>query len=140
MDSFRQANRWRLLLWGLFLSLALLCAQGAKLHTHNFDHGCNDYHSCSHSIDKTEAHAHFTYDTSHKEHHDGALSKIDISPDQLFKNTHYKKLFAIALFALFFALMAFISSRQPVQRCQKSKLTLKDYYLLSPPLRAPPQH
>jgi len=149
MTFFRLTNKPVLLLWSLLLSLSLLCAQGAKLHTHNLDHGHNDhpndYHSHIHSIiDEAGDHghlskAHFTHDTSHNDHHDGVISEVDISPDGLLKNAN-DNVFEIVLFALFFTLMIFVSSRQLVQRCRESKLILHRYYVLSPPLRAPPQH
>ena len=135
-------------MWSLLLSLALLCAQGVKLHVHHLDHGHdnhpNNYHSHIHAIDKAGDHdhlskAHFTHDTSHNDHHDGVVSEVDISPDGVLKNANYS-VFALALFALFFTLVIFVSSRQLVQRCRESKLILRSYYLLSPPLRAPPQY
>ncbi|MCF6336458.1 MAG: hypothetical protein L3J84_00695 [Gammaproteobacteria bacterium] len=133
-------------MWALLLSLALLCAQGTKLHVHNLDHGHNNHLINDHThdaIDKAANHsylskAHFTHDTSH-DHHGSVVSEVDISPDGVLKNTN-NSVFSIALFALFFTLITFISSRQLVQRCRESKLTLHSDYLLSPPLRAPPQH
>ncbi len=147
MNSFRQIDRRTLLLWVLLLSLALLCAQGAKLHVHNLDHGQdnhhNDYHSHTHdAIDEVVDHghlskAHFTHDTSHNDHHDGVVSEVDVTPDGLLKNTN-NNVFAIALFVLFFTLITFVSSRQSVQRCRERKLVRHSRYVLSPPLRAPP--
>ncbi len=142
MNSFRQRNRRTLLLWSLLLCLALLFAQGVKLHVHSLDHGHDNHHS--HAINEAGDHghlskAHFTHDTSHNDHHDGVVSEVDISPDGLLKNVQ-NNFFAIALFALFFTLMTFVSSRQLVQYCRESKLILHSYYVLSPPLRAPPQH
>ncbi len=127
-------------MWNLLLSLSLLCAQGVKLHVHNLDHEHDNHHS--HSIDEAGDHshlskAHFAHDTSHNEQHDGVVSEVDISPNGLLKNTH-NNIFAVALFALFFTLMIFVSSRQFIQRSRESKLILHRYYVLSPPLRAPP--
>ncbi|VAW86310.1 hypothetical protein MNBD_GAMMA16-143 [hydrothermal vent metagenome] len=127
MDYFRQTNRRALLSWALLLSLALLCAQGVKLHVHAIDEVGDD------------SKAHFAHDTSHSDHHDGVIPKIDISPDGLLKNTH-NNVFAIVLFALFFTWMIFISSRPLVHYRRESKLILHSFYVLSPPLRAPPQH
>ena len=113
------------------------------LHVHNSDHEHNDQPN-GHLINEAGSHehlskAHFISATSHDDHHDDLLSEIDISPDGLLKNFN-SNAFAIAFFALFFTLMIFASSRQLVQRCRESKLILQSYYLLSPPLRAPPQH
>ncbi len=124
MNSFRQ-NRRALLLWSLLLCLALLSAHVVKLHIHELDNG---------HLSK----AHFAHDTSH-EHHDKAISEVDSSPDGVLKNVN-NSIFAVALFTFFFTLVTFISSRQLVQRWRENKLVLHNYYLLSPPLRAPPQY
>lgn len=156
MNCFRQINQRSLLLWSLFLSLSLLSAQGVGLHVHNLDHGHDEhpneypnesstkYHSHTHTIDEADSHnhlskAHFSHDTSHNDHHDGTASEVDLSPDGVLKNTH-SNIFAIALFAFFFTLIPVVSSGQFMQRCRDNKLTIKEYYLFSPPLRAPPQH
>ncbi len=125
MNSFRQINRRALLLWSLLLSLALLSAHVVKLHVHDLEHG---------HLSK----AHFAHDTSH-EHHDRTISEVDTSPNGVLKNTS-NSVFALALFTLFLTLMTFIPSQQLVQCCRENKLTLHSYYLLSPPLRAPPQY
>jgi len=124
MNSFRQ-NRRALLLWSLLLCLALLSAHVVKLHVHDLDNG----HLST---------VHFAHDTSH-EHHDKAISEVEVSPDGVLKNIN-NSVFAIVLSTLFFTLMALISSRQLVQRCRESKLILHSDYRLSPPLRAPPQY
>ncbi len=134
MDSFRQTNRKILLLWSLFLSLALLCAQSINLHVHDLDH--------THGADELSGHthlskAHFAHDISH-DHHYGEVSELDVSPDGVVKNLNHSA-FAIALFVIFFSLIAFVSSRHVHQRRRKDKLIHHDY-LLSPPLRAPPQY
>ncbi len=130
-------------MWSLLLSLALLCAQGAILHVHNLHHGQGDFYTDhhAHAIDEASDHghlskAHFTHDTSH-EHHGGVMSEVDITPDRLSKSAN-NSVFSIALFALFFTLMAFVSSRQLVQRSRENKLVPHRFYVLSPPLRAPP--
>jgi len=144
MKLFRQTNRHALLLLSLLLSVSLLCAQELGLHVHSLDHGHGDHHSHAHAIDEAAGHAHlskahFAQDTSHNDHHDGTVSEVDISPDGLLKNAS-NNIFAIALIAFFFVLVMFVPSRQLVRCCRESKLTLHRYYLLSPPLRAPPQH
>ena len=144
MNSFRQMSRQALLVWSLLLCVALLGAQGVKLHIHHLDHGSDNQHSHSHTIDEAGDHrhlsqAHFTHDISHDTHHDGAVSEVDISPDGILKNIN-SSAFAVTLSSLLLTLMIFVSSRQRVQRYRESKLILYRYYLLSPPLRAPPQY
>ncbi|MCF6211275.1 MAG: hypothetical protein L3K24_11565 [Gammaproteobacteria bacterium] len=138
MEFFHLANKQALLLWCFLLSLSLLCVQGAKLHVHDLDHGH------IHAMDDVGDHshlskAHFAHDTSHDEHHNGVISEVDISPDGVVKNANNSP-FTIALIIFFFALVIFFTSRQLVQRCREGKLIFHEYYVLSPPLRAPPQH
>lgn len=144
MEFFRRINKRTLLLWSLLLGLSLLCAQGVGLHVHNVDHGHDEHQSHVHATDEADDHAHmskahFTHDTSHNDHHDDVASEIDVSPDGFLKNSS-NNILAIALIAFFFILVLFVSSRQLVHCCRESKLILHRYYLLSPPLRAPPQH
>ncbi len=142
MEFFRLTNKRTLLLWSLLLSLSLLCMQEAKLHVHDLDHG--HHHGHTHAIDGAGGHAHlskahFAHDTSHGDHHNGVISEVDISPDGVLKNANNSP-FTIALFIFFFTLLIFVSSRRLIQRCRESKLILHEYYVLSPPLRAPPQY
>ncbi len=144
MRFFRQTNKWVLLVLSLVFSLALLCAQGIGLHVHNLDHDPGDHHSHAHAMNGAGEHAHvskahFAQDTSHSDHHDGAVSEVDISPEGLLKNSS-NNIFAIALIAFFFIFAMFVSLRQLAYRCRESKLILYRRYVLSPPLRAPPQH
>ncbi len=126
MEFFRRINKRILLLWVLLLSLTLLCAQGTELHIHNLDHD---------HLSK----AHFIQDTSHGDHHHDGISEVEISPDEVLKTPNHN-IFSIALFALFFTLVMFVSSRQFIQHRLKNRPIIKEYYLFSPPLRAPPQH
>ncbi len=121
-------------MWSFFLSLAVLCAQDVKLHSHDIQ----PHHSAEASNHAHLSKAHFAHDSSHK-HHNSVVFEVDITPDGVLKSLN-NNVFVIALFTLFFTLMAFISSRQLVQRCRESKLILHRYYLFSPPLRAPPQY
>jgi len=144
MEYFRRINKRTLLLWSLLLSLSLLCAQGAGLHVHSVDHGHDELQSHIHGADEADDHthmskAHFTHDTSHNDHHDDVVSEIDVSPEGLLKNAS-NNIFSIALFTFFFILVMFVSSRQLIYCRREGKLILDKYYLLSPPLRAPPQY
>lgn len=144
MEFLRRINKRTLLLWSLLLCLSLLCAQGVGLHVHSMDHGEDHHQSHIHAADEANDHAHmskvhFTHDISHNDHHDSVVSEIDVNPDGLLKNSS-NNIFAIALISFFFILLMFVSSRQLVHCRRESKLTPNRYYLLTPPLRAPPQH
>jgi len=146
MDYFRPINRQTLLLWSLLLCLALLGAQEVKLHVHHLDHASNGLYAAqhAHAIDTYAANkvgyhrSSFVHDTSH-DHHGDTVSEVDISSDGLLKNIN-NNIHSIALFFLFFTLITFVSSQLIVQRCRESKLILHQFYTISPPLRAPPQH
>lgn len=143
MAIFRLIDKRALLLWNLLLVLLLLCAQGVKLHVHNLDHKHSEYHSHTHAVDEAGDHvhlskAHSAHDTSHNDHYGGVISEIEITSDGVLKNA--SDIFAIAVMVFFFTLVISLSSRQSVQRCRKNKLIFHGYYLLSPPLRAPPQY
>lgn len=144
MNFFRQINKRTLLLLSILFSLSLLCAQGVTLHIHNLDHDNNDHSGQIHAMDKAGDHrhlsrAHFVHDTSHRDHHDSVISEVDISPDGVWQKAKIN-IFAIALVVFFFTLVMFVSSRRPVRRFRESIPVLRGYYILSPPLRAPPQH
>ena len=144
MKFFRQINKRAWLLWSLWLFVALPGVQGAKLHVHDLDHGHNDLLNHIHVNDEADDHAHLskvhsTHDTSHNDHHEGVISEFDFSPDGVLKNADHIT-FAIAPFVFLFTLLMFVSSQQLIQRCRESKLVLYGYYVLSPPLRAPPPY
>ncbi len=147
MEFFHPTNKQSkriVLLWCFLLSLSLLCVQGAKLHVHDLDH--RHHHGQIHAIDGAGDHAHlskahFAHDTSHGDHHNDVISEVDISPDGVLKNTNKNannSPFTLALFIFFFTLAIFVASRRLIQRCREGKLTFHQYYVLSPPLRAPP--
>ena len=130
-------------MWSLLLSLALLCAQGVKLHVHDLDHGHDNHHSHAHVIDEASDHghlskAHSSHDTSHDDHHDSVASEIDVSPDGVLKNSN--TVFALALIVFFITLMIPASLRQRVHHRRENDFILHRDYALSPPLRAPPQN
>ena len=138
MNFCRQINKRTLLLLSVLLSLSLLCSQGVGLHVHSLDHGHGDsIHQAGEHAHLSEAH--FAQDSSHNDHHDGTVSEVDISPDSLLK-TPSNNIFSIALIAFLFISVVFVSSQQWVHRRRESKLILHRRYVLSPPLRAPPQH
>lgn len=129
-----------MLLWSLLLILSLLCAQGVTLHIHNLGHEHTELHSLTPDINETNDHpylsrAHF----SHEAYHDEVISEIDISPDGLLKKMA-NNLIVIALFIFLFTLARLVSSAHFVRPFRKKKLIIQEHYVLSPPLRAPPQH
>ncbi len=145
----RQTSRQIKLLSSLLLSLLLLCSQEITLHIHNLSHDHDNYLEHQYGTDTASYHnqahhshlskAHFSHDSSHHEHHDGFVLEFDVSPDGLLKSITNNPL-ALALLAFVFATALSIPSGRMVQRQGKSKPDLYQYYLLSPPLRAPPRH
>ena len=121
-----------------------LTRSGANLHVHHLEHDNGNHHNHVHVIDKLGNHGHLSaahsiHDLSHGDLHSGVLFEIDISPDGLLKNPNHSVL-AIALLAFFFTIMPFFSTRQLARHYRESKLVIHRFYVLSPPLRAPPQH
>jgi len=147
MSFFRQLQKPTLLLWTLVLSLAILCAQGVKLHVHNFDHehGSSHHNQIDVGTDiATTDHlhgseVHLADDISHLDHHGEIVQELDISPDGLLKKISSSVL-TLALLALFFTLFITGLIREPYQHHRQFKLRLSRPYYYSPPLRAPPQH
>ncbi len=141
MKFFRQAQKRTLILWTVLLSLSILCAQGVKLHVHDFDHDHGGHHHDQLDAEYSEhAHSseiHFAHDKSHTDHHGGVIPEMDLSPDGLLKKVSNSVLVLALLAALSFLLLPGVvcqSSRGP--REQKSPLTKR--YIHCPPLRAPP--
>jgi len=138
MKYFRQINNRTLLLWSLLLSFSLLCAQEMNLHTHDFKHGHFDTMEAGsnhHQFIKV----HLSHDTSHYDHHNGEISDIDISPIGVLKSAKVR-IFALALITFILLLVMRSTSQQLILSRRKNKLVFYKRYILSPPLRAPPQH
>jgi uncharacterized membrane protein YeiB len=141
MDFFRRQNKKTLLWLTLLFAVALLSVQSIGLHVHELDHG-SDHQNYIHAADTVaDDHTHLTkvhsaHDSTHSEHHDD-VSEIDISPDGFLKNL--TTVFAIALVVYLLAVVMFSVSRLMVFR-QRQNYPLYKYFVLSPPLRAPPLH
>lgn len=139
MGYFRQPNKRRFIVLSLLLSLLLLSMPGAKLHVHALDHEQGDHQNQS-LVDTSGntylSKAHFSHDLSH-EHDHGVISEVEVSNDVLLKNININAL-GLAISMLFFSLMICVRSRPFIQRRRENKLIFYSYYLLSPPLRAPP--
>lgn len=136
----RQTKKRTPVLWLLLLSVALLCAQGVKLHVHSIDHDHDQRHSHIAAEAVAEhshlSEAHFAGDVSHSDHHDELVSELDASPDGLLKNV-FSNVVILALFATVLVLIiAFY--QQTFHRFRNKDTFLTWRYLFSPPPRAPP--
>ncbi|HEB63319.1 MAG TPA: hypothetical protein ENJ07_02440 [Gammaproteobacteria bacterium] len=142
MTFFRQTNRRASLLWSLLLILSLLFSQDVVLHAHDLDSGYDEHLNHSHTSKGTSDHdylskIHSASDLSHSEYHDNILYEVDTSLDGALKNIS-STLLALAIFILPFGLINLSLLRQVIYHHRERKLIFYDYYVLSPPLRAPP--
>jgi hypothetical protein len=141
MIFFRRAIKRNLFPWVLLLSVALLCAQGVKLHVHSIDHAHNQQYGHI-TIDAAAEHSHrselhLSHDVSHVDHHDEVVSELDVSPDGLLKKVS-SKVVMLVLLATLLSLFLFGFFQQILQRYRDGDAILPWRYLFSPPLRAPP--
>jgi hypothetical protein len=125
----------------LYLCLALLMTQASGLHMHvqHDDHSSTasghivDIHTVStlHDIDTNTHH----YDVAQDNHHP---AEIDISQDYLAKKTNL--VVTLALITFFIGLFLYVPRLRRIknQWCYKTPTVNHCYYLLQPPLRAPP--
>ncbi len=122
----------------LCLSFTLLLSQADRLHMHlvHDDHSVSSGHiigvhpeSTLHDFDLTNHHG------EHQDNHSAVA--IDISIDQLAKKANLLDLLAIAL--LFIVLFLITPRLRRVSKQKLCKVPVSScYYLLQPPLRAPP--
>jgi len=142
MEYFRQINKQTLLIWSVLLSFSLLCAQEMSLHTHDLEHANEQSHLYAIENGNDHKHfsaAHFSHDISHDDHHNSEISEVDISPVGVLKNTK-TQIFALALIVFIFILVNYYAPRQLIISRRKSRYVIHKRYILSPSLRAPPQH
>lgn len=141
MRFFRETKKRTLYLWTILLSLALLCAQGVKLHTHDLDHNHDQQHGHTPSEAAVEhshlSEAHLSTDVSHDDHHDEMTSELDANPNGLLKKVSNSVL-TLALLATVFILLFPGFYQQIFHRRRGKAIFIPWRYLLSPPLRAPP--
>jgi len=140
-------NKQSLLTWVVLLSISVLCAQGIGLHVHSMDHeqdghmvlatSMGDFSKTSHNHEHISK-PHSSLDSSLIYHHSDVSSSIDISPDGLLKNTN-NNIFSIDVLAFIFILIMLTPARLILHRIQEPTIKLRNHYILSPPLRAPPQ-
>ncbi len=150
MSVFHLAPKWLLLLLSLLFSLLLLLSQGATLHVHNLHHQhATDVHSDGSAIHGSAIHsptvhshvrkAHSAYHQSHHEHHHDVVLEFEVIPDGVLKNLA-DNFFIFVLFVSLFSLLLFAPLLRVAQYYRENKSILYGHYLISPPLRAPPQY
>jgi hypothetical protein len=136
----QRMHKRTLFLWVLLLSIALLCAQGVKLHVHNFGHDHEQRHSIPPELATEHLHQagiHLTTDMSHADHHDEEVSEQGINLQALLKKiSNYAPMLAMFVIALTFFLHSFKVLILHTRRDRDVTITRR--YILSPPLRAPP--
>jgi len=141
MILFRQTKKRTLFLWTLLLSVALLCAQGVKLHVHSIDHDHDRQHSHITAEAVTEhshlSEVHLSSNISHGDHHDEVVSEHDASPNGLLKKAS-SNVVMLALLATVLSLLFPGFYQQTFHRRRDKDAILPWRYLLSPPPRAPP--
>lgn len=141
MNYFRKTIKRYLSLWAILLSLALLFAQGVKLHVHELAHG-HEQHRGHIAAAETLEHshlsvAHLSSDISHSDHHQEVLSEIDASQDGI-QVKMYNGILLPAILAIFFTLILPGFYRFTFHTRRANDKIIPWRYHISPPLRAPP--
>lgn len=146
MELFRKTKKSTLYYWVIFLSIALVCAQGVTLHVHAVDHDHHQHHSHNHdSLHEqlsTVEHshisiAHLSADTSHSNHHDQVIYESDACPDCLLTKISSKAPLA-ALLSVLFILLLTGTYRNTYERRRDDNILFSCWLYFTPPLRAPP--
>jgi len=144
MDLFRKSKKSALYFWVIFLSTALVCAQGVTLHVHVIDHDHHQLHSHdnllgqSSSVEHTHISiAHLSADSSHSNHHNQVIYESDACPDCLLTKISSKAPLAALLSVLFLLLLISVYRHTYERRREDNILRLFRFHFM-PPLRAPP--
>ena len=119
----------------LCLSLALILSQTSRLHMH-LQHDDHSSVASGHIVDVHTTTIQHDMDLAdhHDDHHTAA---IDINTDNLVKKT--SSLNPLVLILLFLGLFLYLSRLINLPRLRRNQtLFTSCYYLLHPPLRAPP--
>ena len=117
-------------LWVLYLAVALVFAQGARLHMHIYDH---DPVTSDHAHQEQ---AHFHYEAPEMGHPD-EVAEIDFSQQGLLKSLSFGSL-VIALFVVVIVILSSrLLTRVPWRSDRRGPLA-SWLFRLRPPLRAPP--
>lgn len=143
MDLFRRTKKSTLYIWVILLSIALVCAQGVKLHVHAIDHDHHQQHNHDSLLDQfpTAEHTHISIthlsaDASHSNHHDQVIYESDACPDCLLTKIS-SKLPLTALLAVLFMLLLGVFRQTYVRRREVFVFFSRRCHF-TPPLRAPP--
>lgn len=135
MPNFFNTHKQTYVIWAIFLSLAIVCAQSVKLHVHDMDHTHKP-------VELVNAHSHdsefhLSVDSSHAEYHHQVKSEMDLGLKALLKDISGK----VLLLALLVTVIAYHLHRlfSPVYWCRPGSPSGVPWrYRLGPPLRAPP--
>lgn len=141
MNFYHKTKKRNLYLWAVLLSVALLCAQGVKLHVHDLNHDHDQQHSHS-PAEGTVNHshlsvAHLSSDTSHVDHHEEVVTEIDTSQDGLLIKVS-SSISLLALLATVLTLLLPGFNRYTFLPRRENGTNIPWRYHISPPLRAPP--
>jgi len=123
-----QLTLFKKILWVVYLAIALVFIQGARLHVHIYSH---DQATPDHAH---QAQAHFEF--SEKVHPD-EMGQLDLSQQGLLKNLSFGSL----IIALFVSVIVILSPRLCTQvpwRLNRRAPLVSWPFSLRPPLRAPP--
>ena len=125
-----QLTIFKNILWVVYLAIALVFIQGARLHVHVYDHD---------PVTSDHAHQeqiHFHYKASETGHPD-EVAEIDLSQQGLLKSLSFGSL----VIALFMVVIVILSSRLLTRvpwRSDRCGPLASWLFRLRPPLRAPP--
>lgn len=141
MESFRKTKKSTLYLWVILLSVALLCAQGLKLHVHDIGHDHHNHHNHSDEITIVEHNhvsiAHLSLDDSHADHHGQVIYESDACPDCL-QTKIFNNIPLTALISLLFILLLFGIGRYTyIRQWDECNIQTRWHHFM-PLLRAPP--
>ena len=152
MIIFNQITKPALYLFTLILSVAILCAQGVRLHIHSLaqehNHELQQHSHNSHTAAETpiknsqalhshQSKIHPVSDISHSDHHDEMISELDASPDGFLTKVN-SNLLILALLSSLFTLLLVNFYQKILLRYREETVIFPRRFLFSPPLRAPP--
>lgn len=138
MQYLRKTKKSTLYLWVALLSLALLCAQGVKLHVHSLGHDHHNHHDQLLVDGHTHVSiAHLSLDDSHVDHHDQVIYESDASPDCMLTKI-FNNIPLTALLTLLFVLLLSGIRRHTYMRRRDDDCIKARWPHFTPLLRAPP--
>lgn len=141
MKYLRKTKKSTLSLWALLLSLALLCAQGVKLHVHSLSHEHHNHHDHQGQLSEGDhthiSIAHLSLDNSHSDYHDQVIYESDACPDCLLTKIS-TKVPLTALVSVLFILLLIGVYRLAYERRRDNNFLFSCWFYFTPPLRAPP--